>query len=253
MRADSARARASATACPVASTAALSACSERSDMRSRSACTSSTMRWRSRRPPEAWSLRCPSCLAAASCDLVVISIAMYTDFCSESRVDWSTGSIAWMSMLMMATLFASTRSLPRTFPVSSTPKTDERMILADDLWKSSNVVAATAERTRDPMSLQMSPTKSGTANNFAADAGSVLSTSNCQLYESCSSSRAWSNVSTVMISVEKSGPSARRIDWIWWPFFGFPPESERTVNCSSGCSIASSGPKTTRATRDLKS
>ena len=50
-----------------------------------------------------------------------------------------------------------------------------------------------------------------TANNFAAEVLLILSTSNCQLYDNCNSNRAWSNVSTVMISVEKSGPSASRI------------------------------------------
>ena len=47
-------------------------------------------------------------------------------------------------------------------------------------WKSSKVVAATAERTREPIILQMSPTKSGTAKRRVAEASSDLSTSNCR-------------------------------------------------------------------------
>ena len=44
-------------------------------------------------------------LAAASWELVVISMASCTDFCRESRVRWSTGSTDWMSMLVMTRLF----------------------------------------------------------------------------------------------------------------------------------------------------
>ena len=69
--------------------------------------------------------------AEASCEFVVISMASWTDFCSESRVRWSTGSTDWMSMDVMTRLLAGKTKRSRTFILSSKPNTDERMILAE--------------------------------------------------------------------------------------------------------------------------
>ena len=70
-------------------------------------------------------------LAEASWELVVISMANWTDFCSASRVLWSTGSTDWMSMLVMTRLLAGNSNLFRTFWFSSNPNTDVRIILAE--------------------------------------------------------------------------------------------------------------------------
>ena len=73
-------------------------------------------------------------LAAASWELVVISIANCTDFCKASLVLWSTGSTDWISMLVNTRLFCGNRNLSRTFIFSSSPNTDARMILAEFCW-----------------------------------------------------------------------------------------------------------------------
>ena len=70
-------------------------------------------------------------LAEASWELVVISMANWTDFCRASRVLWSTGSTDWMSMLVMTRLLAGNSNLLRTFWFSSNPNTDVRMIRAE--------------------------------------------------------------------------------------------------------------------------
>ena len=70
-------------------------------------------------------------LAEASWELVVISMANWTDFCRASRVLWSTGSTDWMSMLVMTRLLAGNSNLFRTFWFSSNPNTDVRIILAE--------------------------------------------------------------------------------------------------------------------------
>ena len=70
-------------------------------------------------------------LAVASCELVVISMASCTDFCSASLVRWSTGSTDWMSMLVTTRLLDGNTNLLRTFPFSSKPNTEARMILAE--------------------------------------------------------------------------------------------------------------------------
>lgn len=55
---------------------------------------------------ELWSDR-----AAASWELVVISMASWTLFCRASRVRWSTGSTDWMSTLLITRLFWLKRRL----------------------------------------------------------------------------------------------------------------------------------------------
>jgi len=70
-------------------------------------------------------------LAAASWEFVVISMASWTDFWRESRVRWSTGSTAWMSILVTTSLFWGKTNVSRTFMFSSNPNTDDRMIFAE--------------------------------------------------------------------------------------------------------------------------
>eukprot|EP01085_Mycamoeba_gemmipara_P004160 Mycagemm_TRINITY_DN10274_c0_g1::TRINITY_DN10274_c0_g1_i1::g.4160::m.4160 type:complete len:118 gc:universal TRINITY_DN10274_c0_g1_i1:752-1105(+) len=111
-------------------------------------------------------------------------------------------------MLVRLSRLASKVNLFLTLPSASTPKTAERMILAEFLWKLSKLTAATAPRTRAATALQASPTKSGTWK-ICAPSFSFLTHEKYQLYESFSERRAWSAVSTVMISVIKSGPSWR--------------------------------------------
>ena len=72
-----------------------------------------------------------SYLAAASCEFVVISMASWTDFCSESRVRWSTGSTACMSILVTTRRFWGKMNSSRTFKFSSNPNTDDLMIFAE--------------------------------------------------------------------------------------------------------------------------
>ena len=57
------------------------------------------LRSHSNKTLEMWDI--DAYLAAASCELVVISMASCTDFCRESLVLWSTGSTDWISMLVM--------------------------------------------------------------------------------------------------------------------------------------------------------
>mmetsp|Transcript_37335 Transcript_37335/g.91511 ORF Transcript_37335/g.91511 Transcript_37335/m.91511 type:complete len:296 (-) Transcript_37335:1084-1971(-) len=255
MASAAARACASLVAVPVASTVDDAATSCSSAVRACSACASSSMRCRSRRPFASCSRRSASWRAVASCDLVVISMASCTDFCSASRVRWSTGSTDWMSMLVITRRFATNTRRSRTFARSSRPNTALRITRAECLWKSSNDVAATAARTIDATALHASPTKSPTANSCCAAASSspasppardLASTSKCQLYDSLSERRAWSLVSTSTTSLMKSGPSSSATLRIWPSFFGVPPLSDSTVNSSFGFKQMSSGPNTTR-------
>lgn len=66
--------------------------------------------------------------AAASWELVVISMASWTLFCRASLVLWSTGSTDWMSTLLITRLFWAKRRLGRTASFSSKPNTAEQMI-----------------------------------------------------------------------------------------------------------------------------
>lgn len=66
-----------------------------------------------------------------------------------------------------------------------------------------------------------------------------------QLYDSWRESLAWSAVSTVMISVQKSGPNSKHKVLMTFGLFGLSPERLSWVNCSSGANITRSGPKTT--------
>ena len=76
-------------------------------------------------------LRIITYLAEASWELVVISMAEWTDFFITSRVLWSTGSTDWMSILVMTRLLAGNSNLFRTFWFSSNPNTDVRIILTE--------------------------------------------------------------------------------------------------------------------------
>lgn len=67
----------------------------------------------------------------ASWELVVISMANWTDFCKASRVRWSTGSTDWMSILVMFRLLAGKVNLFRILWLSSMPNTEVRMIFAE--------------------------------------------------------------------------------------------------------------------------
>lgn len=91
---------ASALAWPVDSTAALKACNSSKALLACSALASSKIRCLSNLPLASCSNLSASCLAAASCEFVVISIANWTDFCKESLVLWSTGSTPFISMLV---------------------------------------------------------------------------------------------------------------------------------------------------------
>ena len=53
--------------------------------------------------------------AEASWELVVISVANWTDFCRASCVLWSTGSTDWKSTLVMTRLLAENLKLFYTF------------------------------------------------------------------------------------------------------------------------------------------
>lgn len=112
-------------------------------------------------------------------------------------------------MLVMTKLFCGNENEFLILPFSSTPKTDRLIIVAEFLWKSSKLTAATAPLTLEATALHASPTKSGTLNNLAASFSSFLLTSKCQLYESLRERRAWSAVSIWMTSVKKSGPKRR--------------------------------------------
>jgi hypothetical protein len=58
--------------------------------------------------------------------------------------------------------------------------------------------------------------------------------------------RAWSAVSTMTMSVMKSGPSWRAMALITDGRFGLSPDKDSSVKCSSGPSCTRSGPKTMR-------
>eukprot|EP00732_Lithocolla_globosa_P002281 Lithocolla_globosa_v1_NODE_1449_length_2569_cov_1158.698886.p4 type:complete len:155 gc:universal NODE_1449_length_2569_cov_1158.698886:1892-1428(-) len=150
-------------------------------------------------------------------------------------------------MEVMTRLFEGNKKRSRTLWSSPTPNTEVRMILAEFLWKSSKATAATAPRMREAMALQASPIKSGTEKIFLRSSADLGSHSKCQLYDNWRDRRAWSEVSMVMMSVQKSGPSSRHSERIWLGRLGLPPDRLRSVNCSSGCSITSSGPNSTRA------
>mmetsp|Transcript_89341 Transcript_89341/g.149145 ORF Transcript_89341/g.149145 Transcript_89341/m.149145 type:complete len:261 (-) Transcript_89341:1471-2253(-) len=238
---------ASALLAPVDSMAADSACSPSRTSRSFSALALSSITCRSRCPFASCSRRSASWRAAASCDLVVISIANCTDFISASRVLGSTGSTPWISTLVTTSrLFLnSSRGLGR--PVSRLmPKTAAWMMLDELRWNVSNGSPATAPRTREAMALHASPTKFDTLNTLVAASTSPCGQSKNQLYASCSDSRAWSEVSTCTRSVMKSGPRDRHSDLIFPGSLGLPPDSFSTVNSSSGPSITKSGPKAMR-------
>lgn len=66
-------------------------------------------------------------LAAASWELVAISMASWTLRCSASRVRWSTGSTLWMSTLVTTSPLGTKRRCSRSRPPSSKPKTAEQM------------------------------------------------------------------------------------------------------------------------------
>ena len=66
--------------------------------------------------------------AAASWELVVISMASWTLFCRASRVRWSTGSTDWMSTLLITSRFWEKHRSERTASFSSKPNTAEKMI-----------------------------------------------------------------------------------------------------------------------------
>lgn len=66
-------------------------------------------------------------LAAASWELVAISIASWTLRCRASRVRWSTGSTLWMSTLVTTSPLGAKRSCSRKRPLSSKPNTAEQM------------------------------------------------------------------------------------------------------------------------------
>mmetsp|Transcript_43992 Transcript_43992/g.76027 ORF Transcript_43992/g.76027 Transcript_43992/m.76027 type:complete len:347 (+) Transcript_43992:453-1493(+) len=241
-----ARALASAWAWPEVSMAALSARRASSRLRDSSACASFLSFCCCSRPLASSSSRWASWRARASWLLVVISMAICTLFCSESRVSSSTGSTLWMSTLVMTRLLAQNTRLPLILPISSSPKTETRITRAECLWKLSKVSMATAPRTREAMVLQASPVKSRTLKIFSRS-GSSRPTSKCQLYESFSRSRAWSEVSTAITSVMKSGPRLRQSEVITLGRLGLSPLRLSTENCSSGISRIRSGPKTTRA------
>ena len=59
------------------------------------------------------------------------------------------------------------------------------------------------------------------------------------------------NVSTVIISVQKSGPNNKAIVIIMFAFLGFPADNDILVNSSLGSNMTKSGPKTTRDRLDL--
>eukprot|EP01139_Manchomonas_bermudensis_P003285 Amastigsp_a8494_19.p3 type:complete len:280 gc:universal Amastigsp_a8494_19:356-1195(+) len=243
-----ARACASAVAVPVVSTARDSALSWMSSWRASSTRASSRMRWRASSAMASCSFFFAAFVALASRASVVIEIAIWTDCMSESRVDLSTGSTDWMSTALTTRWLLGNRNSVRRSPVAgSTPNTARLMISAEALWNASKETPATAPRTRDAMALHMSPTKSGMLKSSAPSAGELRSTSKNHPYERRRSRRAWSEVSTVRMSVEKSGPSWSTMSRIWPERLGLPPERLSTVSCSSGWSITMSGPKTTRA------
>lgn len=66
-------------------------------------------------------------LAAASWELVAISIASWTLRCRASRVRWSTGSTLWMSTLVTTSPLGAKQSCSRKCPLSSKPNTAEQM------------------------------------------------------------------------------------------------------------------------------
>eukprot|EP00659_Diplonema_papillatum_P000997 gene997-biopygen1011 len=98
------------------------------------------------------------------------------------------------------------RGRPPEIHASFDPKTAYRMIDDEFLWKLSNVTPAQQPLILLAIALQLSPTKSGTLNTFRTAVLSFGSTAKRQLYDSCSSNLAWSAVSTLMLSVMKSGP-----------------------------------------------
>ncbi len=145
---------ASAFAWPVLSTAALRACNSRRFLLAFSASASSNIFCLSSFPlascsslsasclniktmiiNDDWKEKVKSYLAAASCEFVVISIANWTDFCKESRVLWSTGSIVWISILVITRLFCGNKNCFLILLFSSKPKTDALIIDAEFLNK----------------------------------------------------------------------------------------------------------------------
>ena len=85
IRADSARLCASAVAWPVDSTAADKACNSRRFLRTSSASASSLIRCLSNKPLASCSRREASCLAAASCEFVVILNRIYCSYFDRNQ------------------------------------------------------------------------------------------------------------------------------------------------------------------------
>mmetsp|Transcript_28188 Transcript_28188/g.41896 ORF Transcript_28188/g.41896 Transcript_28188/m.41896 type:complete len:285 (+) Transcript_28188:301-1155(+) len=166
MSSASARARASLAAWPSEVMAALSARRPRRALRAasfsaslRSRCCSSSPLASSSSAPAWWRAR-------ASCELVVISMAICTLLLRLARVASSTGSTLWMSMLVISSRLAVKVSVAPSSSSKFLPNTARRMILAEFLWKLSKVSPATAPRTREAMLLITSPTKSRTLNTL---------------------------------------------------------------------------------------
>ena len=90
----------------------------------------------------------------------------------------------------------------------------------------------------------MSPLKSLISKIFYFSSSLFYSKSNYQLYDNWSLKPAWSEVSTVITSVEKSGPNMILRVLITPGLLGFPPDKAVTVNYSSGFNNINYGPKT---------
>lgn len=78
------------------------------------------------------------------------------------------------------------------------------------------------------------------------DADSILfsSTLNFQLYANNNFNTAWSDVSTVISSVENSGPIITCNVFTIPGIFGVLPDNDNYVNTSSGSKLTSAGPNT---------
>ena len=158
-----------------------------------------------------------------------------------------------MSTEVMTSLLAAKSNSSLNFPESSFPKTASLIFKLLLWWKSSKVTELTAPLTLLAIDLQASPTKSLTENSLMASCGSSLSTLKYQLYERVRFNLAWSEVSTIIMSVMKSGPKLIYKDWMTFSRLGLPPDNDKIVNCSSGPSMTRSGPKTTLDFFNLKS
>lgn len=135
----------------------------------------------------------------------------------------------------------------------SFPNTAPWIIFDDDWWKFSYDVPLTAPLILLAIVLHALPTKSLTLNNANAESLSVLLTLKNQFYDNFSLNLAWSDVSTINISVIKSGPNTKDNVLIAPSFLGLPPDNDKTVNSSSGANETISGPNTTLDLLSLKS